>query len=86
MHGLAGGVGKRASAPRSAPTQQDDVVHRREIIVQNETDDIFVIKNGVGVGDRIVVEGIRQVGDGEKMKYEFRTPEEVMRKLTNHAE
>ena len=24
MHGLAGGVGKRASAPRPAPTQQEE--------------------------------------------------------------
>ena len=51
---------------------KDDVVHRREIVVQNEMDDIFVIKKGVGVGDRIVLEGIRQVRDGEKVEYEFR--------------
>jgi membrane fusion protein (multidrug efflux system) len=64
---------------------KDDVVHRRAIVIQDETDDIYVIKNGVGVADRIVIEGIRQVRDGEKVKYEFRPPEEVMRKLTNHA-
>jgi membrane fusion protein (multidrug efflux system) len=51
---------------------KDDVVHRREIVVQNGLDDIFVIKKGVGVGDRIVLEGIRQVRDGEKVEYEFR--------------
>ena len=65
---------------------KDDVAHRREIVIQNETDDIFVIKTGVGVGDRIVLEGIRQVRDGEKVEYEFRPPEEVMRNLKNHAE
>jgi membrane fusion protein (multidrug efflux system) len=65
---------------------KDDVAHRRAIVVQNETDDIFVIKNGVGVGDRIVVEGIRQVRDGEKVEYEFRSPEEVIGKLKAHAE
>jgi len=59
-----------------------DVVHRREIGVQNEMDEIFVIKKGVGVGDRIVLEGIRQVRDGEKVEYEFRPAEEVMRELT----
>ena len=51
---------------------KDDVVHRREIVVQHETDDIFVIKKGVGAGDRIVVEGVRQVREGEKVEYEFR--------------
>jgi membrane fusion protein (multidrug efflux system) len=65
---------------------KDDVAHGREIVVQNEVEDIFVIKKGVGVGDRIVLEGIRQVRDGEKVEYEFRSPEEVMRNLKNHAE
>ena len=35
---------------------------------------------------KIVVEGIRQVRDGEKVEYEFRPLEDVMRKLKNHAE
>ena len=56
---------------------KDDVVHQREIVVQNELDDIFVIKKGLGVDDRIVLEGIRQVRDGEKVEYEFRPPEQV---------
>ncbi len=63
---------------------KDDVAHQREIVVQNETDDMFVIKKGVGVGDRIVIDG--QVHDGEKVTYEFRAPDEVMRKLKTHGE
>jgi membrane fusion protein (multidrug efflux system) len=58
---------------------KDDVVHRREIVVQNEMDDIYVIKKGVDVGDRIILEGIGQVRDGEKVEFEFRSPEEVIR-------
>ncbi len=65
---------------------KDDVVHRREIVVQHEMDDIYVIKRGVGVVDRIVLEGIRQVRDGEKVGYEFRSPGEVIGKLKTHAE
>ena len=42
----------------------------------------IVIKKGVGVGDRIVLEGIRQVRDGEKVEYEFRVADEVIRKRT----
>ena len=64
---------------------KDDVVHQREIVIQNELDDIFVIKKGLGVDDRIVLEGIRQVRDGEKVEYEFRRPEQVMGKQENHA-
>ena len=35
---------------------------------------------GVGVDDRIIVEGVQQVRDGEKVKYEFRSPDEVLGK------
>jgi membrane fusion protein (multidrug efflux system) len=66
--------------------REDDVVHLREIVIQNEMEDIFVIKKGVGVGDRIVLEGVHQVSDGDKVEYEFRPLEEVMRKLKNPAD
>ena len=65
---------------------KDDVVHQREIAVQNELDDIFVINKGLDVNDRILFEGGRQVRDGEKVEYEFRSPEEVMANQKNHAE
>ncbi len=58
----------------------------REIVSEREMDDIYVIKKGVGVGDRIVLEGIRQVRAGEKVESEFHPPDEVMRTLKNHAE
>ena len=47
---------------------KDDVAHQREIVVQNEFDDLFVIKKGVGVDDKIVLDGVRQVRDGEKVE------------------
>jgi hypothetical protein len=59
---------------------------RREIAVQDEMDVVVVIKKGVGVGDRIVLDGIRQVRDGEIVEYEFRPPEEVMRKMKGSLE
>jgi membrane fusion protein (multidrug efflux system) len=65
---------------------KDDVVHHREIVIQHEVDDRYVIKNGVGVGDRIAVDGTRQVRDGEKVECEFRHPEQVMGRLKNPAE
>lgn len=65
---------------------KDDVVHQREIRVQNELEDIFVIKSGLGVDDRFVYEGIRQVRDGEKVEYEFRPPEKVLANQKYRAE
>ena len=34
----------------------------------------------------IILEGIRQVRDGDKIEYEFRAPEEVLGNLKYHAE
>ena len=65
---------------------KDDVVRQREITIQNEIDDIYVIKSGVGVDDKIVLEGVRQIRDGDKVEYEFRQPELVMTQLKNRAE
>ena len=65
---------------------EDDVVHQREIVIQHEMEDIFVIKKGLDVNDKIVLEGVRQVRDGEKVEYEFRKPEEALANQKNHAE
>ncbi len=40
---------------------EENVAHQREIVIQNETEDLFVVKTGVSVNDKIVVEGIRQL-------------------------
>jgi membrane fusion protein (multidrug efflux system) len=66
---------------------EDKVVHQRQITVLHEMDDIFVIKNGIGVNDRIILEGIRQVHDGEKLKeFEYCKPEECIAHQKNKAE
>ena len=66
---------------------KDDVVHQREIVVsQHELDDVFVIQKGLAVDDKIVLEGIREVRDGDKVEYEFRQPEPVLASLKNRAE
>jgi membrane fusion protein (multidrug efflux system) len=65
---------------------KDDVARQREIKVQNELEDIYVIKSGVGVDDLIVLEGARQIRDGDKVEYEDRNPEEVAANYKNHAE
>jgi membrane fusion protein (multidrug efflux system) len=65
---------------------EDEVAHQRPIEVDHEQDDIFVIKKGLDVNDKIVLEGVRQVHDGEKLEYEFRKPEEALANLKYHAE
>lgn len=64
----------------------DDVAHQREIEVQNELEDLYVIKKGLGVDEKIVLEGTRQVRDGDKVEYEDREAEQVAANLKYHAE
>ena len=64
----------------------ENVVHQREIKYSNELDDIFVIEKGLDVNDKIVLEGIRQIHDGDKVEYEDNPPEQVASHLKYHAE
>ncbi|MGV3483646.1 MAG: efflux RND transporter periplasmic adaptor subunit [Planctomycetaceae bacterium] len=64
----------------------DGVVHQREIVIQNEQDDIFVIEKGLDVNEKIILEGIRQVRDGEQVEYEYQAPDDVLANLKYHAE
>lgn len=65
---------------------EQNVVHQREIVVQNELDDVFVIKKGLAQGDKIVLEGVRLVHDGEEVEYEFMKPELALSNQKYHAE
>jgi membrane fusion protein (multidrug efflux system) len=65
----------------------ENVAHQREVAVENELEDLFVIKkNGISANDKIVLEGIRQIRDGEKVEYEDRKSEEALADLKFHAE
>jgi membrane fusion protein (multidrug efflux system) len=47
---------------------KDHVAHRREIVIEDGADDVSVVKEGVSVGDRIIVDGVGQVHDGDKVE------------------
>ncbi|MEQ9410090.1 MAG: efflux RND transporter periplasmic adaptor subunit [Fuerstiella sp.] len=75
------------NAPESGHSEgPHGVVRQREIVIQNEQDDIFLISKGLDVHDKIILEGIRQVRDGDKVEYEFHSPEQVLSNLKYHAE
>jgi len=64
----------------------DHVAHQRLIKVQHELEDIFVIESGLDPQDRIVLEGVRQIQDGDKVEAEYRAPEVALAKLKFRAE
>lgn len=58
---------------------EDNVVHQREIEVQNVLEDIYVLKKGVlAENEKIVLEGIRELHENETVEFEFLDPEEVL--------
>lgn len=63
-----------------------NIAKQREITVKHELDDIFVISKGVSVEDRIILEGVRQVRDGDLVECEDEPPEQVAGQLKYHAE
>ena len=67
---------------------KDNVVHQRDITIKSEQDDIFVLKDGLQEGEKIILEGIQQVRDGDKIAFEFLAPEKALDKdnLKYHAE
>jgi membrane fusion protein (multidrug efflux system) len=64
------------------------VAHQREIDYEEVEglDDLFIITKGVGVEDKIVLEGVRQIRDGDKVECEYRQLDDVVPKLKYHAE
>lgn len=65
---------------------EEGVVHQRDIKIQSVQDDIFVIEDGLDEKDKIVLEGIRQIRDGDKKEYEYRAPKDILSKLKYPAE
>lgn len=43
------------------------VAHRRAIVIGDGTEDFVVVKEGVGAGDRVVVDGVGHLRDGDKV-------------------
>ncbi len=65
---------------------KDNVVHQREIAVAAEMPDIYIVKEGVSPNERILLEGIRKVKNGDKIHYEYRDPKQVIQNLSVYVE
>ena len=66
---------------------EDNAAHQRPITIQHELEDIFVIESGLDLNDKIVLEGVQQVHDGQKVEdAEFQKPGETLAHQKYHAE
>lgn len=65
---------------------KNNVVHSREITIASEMPDLYVIKDGLSENEKILLEGIRKVKEGDKIEYEYESPKTVLPKLKVYVE
>ncbi|MCA8950530.1 MAG: efflux RND transporter periplasmic adaptor subunit [Planctomycetes bacterium] len=65
---------------------EDGVAHQRHVTVAHEMDDVFVLASGLDAKEKIVLDGVRQIHDGDHIECEFRSPEKVLGNLKHRAE
>ncbi|MEQ8493939.1 MAG: efflux RND transporter periplasmic adaptor subunit [Gammaproteobacteria bacterium] len=65
---------------------EDHAVKQVPIEIAYELEDVFVVGEGIEESDMILLEGLRQVHEGEKIEYEFEDPETTLAQLKLPAE
>lgn len=54
---------------------KDGVARQRKIIVDGEIEDLYLVKEGLAVNDKIVLDGVYRVQDGDKLKITDQQPQ-----------
>ncbi len=65
---------------------KNNAVKSREIVIVAEMPHLFVIKEGLSLHDKILLEGLRLVKENQKIDYEVVKPQSVMSNLELYAE
>ncbi|WP_420603237.1 efflux RND transporter periplasmic adaptor subunit [Flagellimonas sp.] len=65
---------------------KDNIIRQREITIGAELPHLFVVENGLSEKDKVLLEGIRLVKEGEHIAYDFLAPEEAISNLELYAE
>ncbi|MGK6350351.1 efflux RND transporter periplasmic adaptor subunit [Parapedobacter sp. DT-150] len=65
---------------------KDGIVKTRKITVGEDIEDLFIVSEGLTENDKILLEGIRKVRDGDQIAYTFEDPKKVVSNLKLYAE
>ncbi|MDQ1087614.1 MULTISPECIES: efflux RND transporter periplasmic adaptor subunit [unclassified Siphonobacter] len=65
---------------------KDNKVHTREINIAAEMPDLYVVRDGLKADEKILLEGIRKVKDGDKITFDYEDPKAVIPKLKVYSE
>ncbi|WP_223847200.1 efflux RND transporter periplasmic adaptor subunit [Hymenobacter montanus] len=63
-----------------------NVVHQREVGIGSEMSGLYAIKSGLAANERILLEGLRKVKDGDKISYDYKAPQAVFANLKVYSE
>jgi len=63
-----------------------DVIRQRQITLAGELPDVFIVEGGITEKDKIILDGIRMVKDGDRVATEFIEPKSVLANLSLYAE
>ncbi len=64
----------------------DHKVHTREINIAAEMPDLYIVRDGLKADEKILLEGIRKVKDGDKIAFDYEDPKAVIPKLKVYSE
>lgn len=62
------------------------VVRSRNITISTQMPDLYVVGSGISEGDKILLEGVQNVKDDDKIKYEYQSPKVVLSHLQLKSE
>lgn len=65
---------------------KNNILRSREIETGTEIKDLYAVTAGLELTDKILLEGLRKLKEGDKINYEFKKPELVIADLNVHAE
>lgn len=65
---------------------KDNKLQQRLISIAAEQPHVFIVKSGLKDGERILIEGLRRVHNGEKVDVNLKAPEKVLSEMNLHAE
>jgi membrane fusion protein (multidrug efflux system) len=65
---------------------RENIVKAREIVIGAELPDIYIIKEGLAPGEKILLAGIRKVKENDHITYEYQDPKTVLPQLNVYVE
>lgn len=66
---------------------KNGVAHQRQINIASELEDIYVIRNGLSAGESFVLDGVRQIHDGQHLEHtQTRAAKDAIKNLKHKAE